>query len=70
MKRVEQAAGGRVRKMRDRMRSVRKKVVAIAMAARQKGAAGEEKRRNLYKGLLSIRGCSALRGRSSIRPNE
>ena len=39
--------------MRDRMRTVRKKVVAIATAARQKGAAGEEKRRHIYKGLLS-----------------
>ena len=54
MKRVEQAAGGLVSKVRDRMRSVRKKVVAIAIAARQKGAAGEEKRRNLYQGLLSV----------------
>jgi IS5 family transposase len=29
-------------------------VLAIALAARQKGAAGEEKRRHIYKGLLSI----------------
>jgi IS5 family transposase len=36
------------------MRTVRKKVVAIAIAARQKGAAGEEKRRRIYKGLLSV----------------
>jgi len=54
MKKVEQAAGGLVRKVRNRMRTVRKKVVAIAIAARQKGAAGEEKRRHLYKGLLSV----------------
>jgi IS5 family transposase len=54
MKKVEQAAGGLVRQVRNRMRTVRKKVVAIALAARQKGAAGEEKRRNLYKGLLSV----------------
>jgi transposase, IS5 family len=54
MKKVEQAAGGLVGKVRDRMRTVRKKVVAIAIAARQKGAAGEEKRRQIYKGLLSV----------------
>jgi IS5 family transposase len=54
MKKVEQAAGGLVGKVRDRMRTVRRKVVAIAIAARQKGAAGEEKRRRIYKGLLSV----------------
>jgi transposase, IS5 family len=54
MKKVEQATGGLVNKVRNRMRTVRKKVVAIAIAARQKGAAGEEKRRNLYKGLLGV----------------
>ena len=41
-------------RVRDRMRTVRKKVLAIALAARQKGAAGEEKRRHIYKGLLSV----------------
>jgi transposase, IS5 family len=54
MKKVEQAAGGLVSRVRNRMRTVRKKVVAIAMAARQKGAAGEEKRRPIYKELLSV----------------
>lgn len=54
MKKVEQAAGGLVGKVRNRMRTVRKKVVAIAIAARQKGTAGEEKRRHIYKGLLSV----------------
>jgi IS5 family transposase len=54
MKKVEQAAVGLVGKVRNRMRTVRKKVVAIAIAARQKGAVGEEKRRHLYKGLLSV----------------
>ena len=43
MKKVEQAAGGLVSKVRNRMRTVRKKVVAIAIAARQKGAARGEK---------------------------
>jgi transposase, IS5 family len=54
MKKVEQCAHGFVSKVRNRMRSVRKKVLAIAIAARQKGAAGEEKRRLIYKGLLSV----------------
>jgi len=54
MKKVEQAAGGFVSRVRNRMRTVRKKVVAIAIAARQKGAAGEEKRRHIYKGLLTV----------------
>jgi IS5 family transposase len=54
MKKVEQCAHGFVSKVRNRMRSVRKKVLAIGIAARQKGAAGEEKRRLIYKGLLSV----------------
>jgi len=53
MKRVEAAAGSLVTKVRDRMRTVRQKVVAIALAARQKGAVGEEKRRRIYQALLS-----------------
>jgi len=54
MKKVEAVAGGLVRKVRNRLRTVRKKVLAVAIASRQKGAAGEEKRRTLYKGLLSV----------------
>jgi IS5 family transposase len=54
MKRVEEAAGGLARKVRNRMRTVRKKVMAVAIASRQTGTAGEEKRRSLYKGLLNI----------------
>jgi IS5 family transposase len=54
MKRVEAAAGGLARKIRNRMRTVRQKVRAIALASRQKGAAGEQKRRPLYGGLLSV----------------
>ena len=53
---VRGASGQLASLPRNRMRTVRKKVVAIAIAARQKGAAGEEKRRNLYKGLLSVTG--------------
>jgi IS5 family transposase len=54
MKRVEAAAGGLARKIRNRMRTVRQTVRAMALASRQKGAAGEQKRRSLSRGLLSV----------------
>ena len=53
-KRIAEAMGDLKTKVRDRMRTVRRKVVAIAIASRQKGAAGEEKRKNIYRGLLSV----------------
>lgn len=53
-KRIGVAAGGLKTKLRDRMRTVRRKVVAIAIASRQKGAAGEERRKKIYRGLLSV----------------
>jgi len=53
-KRIAEAVGGLQNKVRDRMRTVRRKVVAIAIASRQKGAAGEEKRKQIYRGLLSV----------------
>lgn len=53
-KRIGVAAGGLKTKLRDRMRTVRRKVVAIAIASRQKGAAGEERRKRIYRGLLSV----------------
>jgi transposase, IS5 family len=53
-KRIVQAVRGLKTKVRDRMRTVKRKVVAIALAARQKGAAGEEKRKKIYRGLLSV----------------
>jgi IS5 family transposase len=54
MKKLERAGGGLLGKVRNRMRTVRKKAVAIAIAARQRGAKGEEKRRGIYKELLSV----------------
>src|SRR6266436_10050381 len=48
MKKIEQKAGGLKRKIRDRKRSVTKRVIAIAHALRHKGPAGEEKRRREY----------------------
>ena len=54
MQRIGAAAGGLKTKVRDRMRSVRKKVVGMAIAARRKGEAGQEQRKGLYKGLLRL----------------
>jgi len=53
MKKIEKGADGKLqRKVRDRTRSVNKRVIAIATASRHKGPAGEEKRRKEYKELL------------------
>jgi len=54
MKKVAAAVGGLQERVRDRMRSVRKKVVGVAIAARRQGEAGVEQRRGLYKGLLRL----------------
>jgi IS5 family transposase len=54
MKQIEQTAGGLNRKIRDRKRSVTKRVIAIAHALRHKGPAGEEKRKREYRELLHV----------------
>lgn len=54
MKRAAEQVGGLSKGVRDRMRSIRKKVVAIAISSRQKGPQGEERRRKLYGELLSL----------------
>ena len=54
MKKVEKATGGLKKRIRDRMRSVNKKVMAIALAGRQKGPEGEERRKERYRELLSL----------------
>jgi len=53
MKKIE-SKGGLKQKVRDRMRSVRKRVVSIALASRQKGQKGEDARRRQYRHLLAI----------------
>jgi IS5 family transposase len=53
-KKIETEAGGLQKKVRDRMRSVRKRVLAIALASRQKGLAGEQRRRGEYRKLLRL----------------
>lgn len=54
MKKIEKAAGGLQRRIRDRRRSVNRRTLAIATAARHKGPAGEEKRKKEYKDLLRL----------------
>ena len=54
MKKIERKAGGLKRKIRDRKRSVTKRVIAIAHALRHKGPEGEEKRKREYGELLQL----------------
>jgi len=54
MKRVEAAVGGLAQGVGDRMRTVRKKVVAIAISSRRKGPEGEQQRRQHYEKLLTV----------------
>jgi IS5 family transposase len=54
MKKIESKSGGLKRKVRDRMRSIRKRVLAIALSTRLLGAAGEERRKRQYGELLSL----------------
>lgn len=52
MKKIEQQAGKLKGKVRNRTRSVSKRVIAIATASRHRGAEGEAKRKKQYKELL------------------
>jgi IS5 family transposase len=54
MKKIESKSGGLKRKVRDRMRSIRKRVVAIALSTRLLGPPGEERRKRQYRELLSL----------------
>jgi len=54
MKQIAQKAGGLKRGVRNRMRSVTKRVIAIAHALRYKGAEGELKRKKEYRQLLRL----------------
>jgi IS5 family transposase len=55
MKKIEQQAGGKLkRKVRDRMRSVNRRTIAIATASRHRGPEGEEKRKKEYRELLRL----------------
>ena len=54
MKQIAQKAGGLKRGVRNRMRSVTKRVIAIAHALRYKGTEGELKRKKEYRQLLRL----------------
>ena len=54
MKKIESKAGGLKKKVRDRMRSVTKRVIAISHALRHKGVEGEEKRKREYRQLVRL----------------
>lgn len=53
MKKI-QKAGGLKQKIRDRLRTVKKRVVAIALATRQPGPQREERQRQQYAELLTV----------------
>ena len=46
--------GGLQRKIRDRMRSVQRRVLEVALAARQKGPQGEQRKEKAYRRLLRV----------------
>jgi transposase, IS5 family len=54
MKKIEKKAGGLKQKIRDRMRTVKKRVVSIALATRQQGRQREERQRKQYAELLTV----------------
>lgn len=54
MKRIEKSGAKLKRRVRDRMRSVNKRVIAIATAGRYQGEQGELKRKKEYKQLLRL----------------
>jgi IS5 family transposase len=54
MKKIEARSGKLKRRVRDRMRSVNKRVIAIATAGRYKGEEGEHKRKKEYRELLRL----------------
>src|SRR3984957_14154257 len=54
MKKIESKSGGLKGKVRDRMRSIRKRVVAIALSTPLLGRTGEERRKRQYRELLRL----------------
>jgi IS5 family transposase len=54
MKRIEKQAGKLKRPVRNRTRSVNKRVIAIALSARHKGPEGEQRRNKHYRELLRL----------------
>ncbi len=55
MKKVAAMKKGRLKtKLRDRLRSVNRRVMEVALAARQKGPQGEERKKGAYRKLVSL----------------
>jgi IS5 family transposase len=54
MKKIESKTGGLKKKVRDRMRSVTRRVIAIGHALRHKGVEGELKRKREYRQLVRL----------------
>jgi IS5 family transposase len=54
MKKIERTCGGLKKQVRNRMRSVTRRVIAIAHALRHKGREGEEKRKREYRELIRV----------------
>jgi len=54
MKKIETKAGGLRKRIRDRLRTVKKRVMAIALSSRQAGEPAEQRRRKQYAELLSV----------------
>lgn len=54
MKKVEKQAGKLKRRVRNRTRSVNKRVIAIAISGRHTGSEGEERRKKHYRELLRL----------------
>src|SRR3954453_24024934 len=54
MKRVQAAVGGLQTKLRNRMRTIRKKALAITLSAKQKDDRAEERRQQTYREMISV----------------
>jgi transposase, IS5 family len=54
MKRVQKTVGGLKTKLRDRLRTIRKKALAITLSAKQKDDKAEQRRQQSYRELISV----------------
>ena len=54
IKRVGKAVGGLETKLRDRLRTIRKKALAITLSARQKDDRAEERRKQTYREMIAV----------------
>ena len=70
MKKIESKSGGLKRKVRDRMRSIRKRVLAIALSTRLLGAPGEKRRKRQVSGASQLDAKSNKSGAESTGRSE